>query len=419
MAHLAIIDANRSGLRLLERAAALGHEVSFLRTDRHRLYGEDPGAAALIDRMHRVVTVEDTADPACVAEALAPIHAARGIDAVLCVNEYAVVGASGGAAMLGLPATSASGVRAAVDKYGLRQRASAEGLACGRSVLARGRGDLPRAMAEIGYPVMVKCARAADSLMAQAVMRPEDQAAALARLDDEWQMLSPAIRSWLSPDFVCETFFEGPLVSAEFLLTADGPQAMVVSQRITAAHDPTIELGTILPAPIGAEASRACMDYAMAVARVAGLDRGACHVELILTPEGPRLVELNPRLMGGSMPLLYDQLAGVHVHDLLIGAYLGQAVVAPPLPPDRQVFSLRLEAAAPGIVVAQPTPEEMPLGDCTLFRQDILAAPGERVAEEKILGRLYVSMPRSQPAAPVVARLLTACEARLGVALMR
>lgn len=90
MAHIAVVDSNRLGLRLLERGKVAGHEISFIRTNRYTLYSDSPENHALIAQADRVIEVENTADILQVQAALADIHAASPVTAVLSVNEYAV-----------------------------------------------------------------------------------------------------------------------------------------------------------------------------------------------------------------------------------------------------------------------------------------------------------------------------------------
>lgn len=62
--------------------------------------------------------------------------------------------------------------------------------------------------------------------------------------------------------------------------------------------------------------------------RALGLDLGIFHVEVMHTPSGFRLVEVNPRLTGGSLPDIISSIAGVHGFVLLVDLFRGSP---PPL----------------------------------------------------------------------------------------
>ena len=419
MPHIAIIDSNRVGLRLLERARKAGHRVSFIRSSDLRNYRDTAEARAVIDQVDRVVEIPDTTRNGALLDAVSAVHADTPISVVITVEELSTEAAATTAAALGLPATDAAAVARSRDKYGLRKRAANAGIACGRSILCADLDAVPAALKEIGFPAVIKPAKSFLSVLAQIVMTPADAALAIDMLKVERANLPPAVLSRISTDFVVETFFEGPLVSAEVLRGAAGTYPLIASERLQPAHDPTIELGTILPMTFDDNVKQACYDYACDVIDAVGLDVGIFHVELILTADGPRLVELNPRLMGGSMPLLYDFLTGIHVHDLLIDTHLGAPVVPPALPPDRHVFSLRLQAMEPGRIRDLPHPADTAVEGIEILDSEMVSDPGDMVAAEHIIGRFYGATGDRSRLRQRVGALLDRCEARLGVALMR
>ena len=61
-------------------------------------------------------------------------------------------------------------------------------------------------------------------------------------------------------------------------------------------------------------------------------DHGATHIELMLTTEGPRLIEVNPRLVGARIARLASLTLGRSLHADLIAAHLGELPAAPASP---------------------------------------------------------------------------------------
>ena len=77
------------------------------------------------------------------------------------------------------------------------------------------------------------------------------------------------------------------------------------------------------------ETERALFDYALDVVSALGFEYGPSHTEIMLTPQGPRLIETGARPMGGFFPpdLLRDVL-GHELVDLSLDAVLDPAAFA-------------------------------------------------------------------------------------------
>jgi len=417
--HIAIVEANRLGLRLLQRAKARGLEVSFIRSASAHMYAVTPETQAIFDTLDRVIEVPDATRIETLGPALAALHGAHPVDLLISVYEYAVDAATRVAADLGIPATNPQAVATARHKYKMRQTTQAAGLSVGHFAQAKDIDAVPAALERVGCPAVIKPVSSAESIMAQIVPEAAAVPGALRNLRDEWAATPASVQARISPDFVVESYFDGPLVSGEIVKNAHGTQGLIVSERIQARHDPTIELGTILPATLSSVDRAAVLDCAAQAVDALGLDIGIFHVEQILTPNGPRLVEVNPRLMGGSMPFLYDYLTGGFVHDILLDTHLGRPVQLPTIPPKTHVFSLRLQTLEPGTVAAVPGLDDAATEGFEILQYDAYCAPGQAVGAEAVVGRFYIRTHDPDRLRPRVAALLAACEARLGVPLAR
>jgi hypothetical protein len=76
--------------------------------------------------------------------------------------------------------------------------------------------------------------------------------------------------------------------------------------------------------PVPAEVHR----YVCQVLDAVGYDWGAAHLEIMRTTKGPRLVEINARLVGAKMPRLVGHVLGRSMHADLVSLHLGQAPAA-------------------------------------------------------------------------------------------
>ena len=90
--------------------------------------------------------------------------------------------------------------------------------------------------------------------------------------------------------------------------------------------DPFRETGSFVPAELSDELSRQVFDLATAAIAAMGDAVSAFHTEIKLTPDGPRVIEVNGRLGGGALPDVVGLACGVSAHRLACLTALGQDV---------------------------------------------------------------------------------------------
>ena len=111
-----------------------------------------------------------------------------------------------------------------------------------------------------------------------------------------------------------------------------------------------VEIGHDFPAPltdqIRADIELAALDALAAL----GLGWGPSHLELRLTPAGPRIIEVNPRLAGGMIPRLVLEATGIDLIELTVCRAAGMPVAIRPTR-DRGSSIRFLLAAQPGTLL--------------------------------------------------------------------
>jgi biotin carboxylase len=75
--------------------------------------------------------------------------------------------------------------------------------------------------------------------------------------------------------------------------------------------EPFLETGTYMPADLTAGERTAVLNCATAAINALGIQVGGVHTEIKLSPDGPRVIEVNGRLGGGHIPQLVEQVTGV------------------------------------------------------------------------------------------------------------
>src|SRR5262249_27512143 len=85
-------------------------------------------------------------------------------------------------------------------------------------------------------------------------------------------------------------------------------------------HTPFVYRQTDLLDPT-CEIARGFSEYAFAVLEALEIKNGPTHQEIMLTHEGPALVECNARLCGAAMPLLWQSCTGASLSSLVVEAF--------------------------------------------------------------------------------------------------
>ena len=89
------------------------------------------------------------------------------------------------------------------------------------------------------------------------------------------------------------------------------------------------ESGGFLPSALSAERTAAVVNLADRAAQALGVAHGALHTEIKLTPDGPRVLEVNGRVGGGAVAPLARKRTGVALVAAAMRVALGQHLPSP------------------------------------------------------------------------------------------
>ncbi|WP_436500490.1 ATP-grasp domain-containing protein [Actinokineospora sp. HUAS TT18] len=365
--HVVFVTWKTGNAPAFEAAKRLGHEVTLIRSRamermQHVDFDKTP-FGQYVDTVH---TLDDATDLAALRACVHEIHARRRIDGFLATVDALVVPVARIAEELGIPFTSAEGAATAKAKNRCREVLDAAGLDGTRHLVlidpdqpkaknrcrevfdaagldgtrhlvlidpdqanaaapgidssrrwARTSLDQARAFAaDTGFPIVVKPASGSGSEGAH-VLR-DDLALA--------EFFAAADPAAYPTGMLVEEYLSGRFVSAEIGLSRGQTIRLAISERTTWARHEALETGTTIPAVIDPAAHEAVMDFAERVIKAVGLRMGIFHVEVMLTANGPRLIELNPRIMGSCLPNLFCLAGGGDLFELLVRVYLDEPV---------------------------------------------------------------------------------------------
>ena len=131
-------------------------------------------------------------------------------------------------------------------------------------------------------------------------------------------------------------------LSVESLVTAGEISHVALNGRFPLA-EPFRETGTFIPAELSQAQLVAVLEVATAALRALGVKTGGFHTEIKLTPDGPRVIEVNGRI-GGGVPEMLLMASGVSLFELAMRVALGEPVlVHGPVPCNRVGWRLMFQ----------------------------------------------------------------------------
>lgn len=98
---------------------------------------------------------------------------------------------------------------------------------------------------------------------------------------------------------ILEEYMIGPEVSVEVMVVDGEPHVLQVTDKLTTGAPNFVEMGHNQPSMLPAEDVEKIKDLACRAVKSVGINCGPSHVEIKLTPTGPKMVELGAR-MGGD-----------------------------------------------------------------------------------------------------------------------
>ncbi len=251
------------------------------------------------------------------------LHQAHPIDAVLCLIETRLTTAARLAQTLGVPHISPACAALLRDKFSVRQRLQERGIAQPAFALAESAASVLAEVDRLGLPALVKPSDGYGSTNIVPLRNlPERRAFEHALLHEPAPSDDYGLGVHANGRLLVERFMNGTIIGCD-TLSVNG------RHRLLGVHDklffspPSFAIRGGCFTPNGPQFA-AIEAYVFSVLDAVGFDCGATHIELMLTAEGPRLIEINPRLVGAWMPRLVGLALGRSIHSDLIDVHLGR-----------------------------------------------------------------------------------------------
>ena len=323
MAHVLVLElAGGNDVDILDAIIARGDSFTFLTSDLAS-YQAQPAVGASLAR-----AVERLECPGFVYEevegALAERHGHQPFEALVCMVDIRIVAAARLAQSLGLRFLNPDTAALLRDKFSARQRLQARGVPQAGHRLATSEDEILAAIEELGFPVLIKPCDGYASQNVVVIEGPEDL--------EPWISPAPSLAAQAmdyglgvrsNQRFIIERYLTGSFIGCDTMSVGGRHHFLGLNEKVMCPPPSfTISGGCFIPAAPGMEAIR---DYAFSLLDAVGFDFGAAHIEMMITADGPELIEINPRLVSAKIPRLMGYGLGRSVYADLVSLHLGES----------------------------------------------------------------------------------------------
>lgn len=273
-----VLGAGEYSLHVIGEVRAAGYRAVVVDRD-----ASAPGLA-VADAPHPV----DFAD----APALRRLASAERVAGVLALNDFGVRSAASVCAALGLRGLTPVTAELASDKGRMRRRWQRDGLAQPEFRIVHDAGEARRAAAELGLPLVVKPTESGGGGRGVSVVREA------AELDWAYGF---SLASAVDGRVIVEQFLDGTEMTVETMSVHGEVHVLASSDKVKPPLRTRVATSLRYPPAIAGAPLAEVHELARRAVASLELTDGPGHVELIVTADGPRLVEMGARGGGGHV----------------------------------------------------------------------------------------------------------------------
>ena len=215
---------------------------------------------------------------------------------------------------LGLPGTSVETAKRATDKFEMIKAFEKHGVAHPKYQLIK-KGEFSSTKIVFDYPFIIKPTDSAGSKGVRVVHNEEE-------LNSIYQ---ESLKYADSGEIIVEELMTGIELSCELIVQNGIPFVAQVTDKITTGEPYFIEIGQNQPSHFKGETLEAIKDLACRAAIAVGLVNSIAHAEIMVTDEGPKMVEIGGRMAGdGVSEQMMMVSAGYNIPEASINFSLGK-----------------------------------------------------------------------------------------------
>lgn len=319
MKHIVVINSSEfSGVELLDKLLKEKYKVSYFRNLAYIRDWDSSRTDDVLRRLHNVIDLPNTHTPEIVRDAVGILNDSQPVDALICIDDFSLEAAACAAEHINVPFSSVNAVKTTKNKLLSRQILEGTDKNAPWVIHERDYHKLPSVLASVELPVIVKPVTSASSRLAYIIKERAQINLLINNIEEEINELPSSYTDFFNRGFLVEKYLTGPLVSVEIGRMGNSYYPFMVTSRIRCASDNVIELGSVMPSSLNDKEEQECFKLAISALDKIGLDNGIFHIEMIYTNSGPAIVEVNGRLGGRTIPVLYELATGNSMFEHLI-----------------------------------------------------------------------------------------------------
>jgi len=316
MSHILIVGQKFSSL--VEYIEARGHTYTFL---------QDTLKTKFPDKKFKHRVVADFSSREALLAAVDTIS--HPIDAVITTYENYVLPTAWIAEHLGLPGLPVATAEACTDKFLMRSlfdKAPEKVSPAFATVTSE--EDVRQFASAHAFPLILKPANLAKSLL---VTRSNNLDELVANYRHSVELLQTIYKKYApnrTPKLIIEEFLEGSIHSVDAFVDQSGEphvleQVVDYQTGYDIGYDDNFHYSRILPSKLSADDQSALRNCAAIGIRALGMKNSPAHVEIIMTHEGPRIVEIGAR-NGGYRERMHSLANGIDITGAALALALGK-----------------------------------------------------------------------------------------------
>ncbi|HGT0918185.1 ATP-grasp domain-containing protein, partial [Klebsiella pneumoniae] len=392
MKHIVVINSSEfSGVELLDKLLKEKYKVSYFRNLAYIRDWDSSRTDDVLRRLHNVIDLPNTHTPEIVRDAVGILNDSQPVDALICIDDFSLEAAACAAEHINVPFSSVNAVKTTKNKLLSRQILEGTDKNAPWVIHERDYHKLPSVLASVELPVIVKPVTSASSRLAYIIKERAQINLLINNIEEEINELPSSYTDFFNRGFLVEKYLTGPLVSVEIGRIGNSYYPFMVTSRIRCASDNVIELGSVMPSSLNDKEEQECFKLAISALDKIGLDNGIFHIEMIYTNSGPAIVEVNGRLGGRTIPVLYELATGNSMFEHLINISQRAEPKAESVYQGQKAVSFFFKAEQYGKVL-DGTSRALPQNLASYIQSfEFMKKPGDTLQKGEILGWTIVS----------------------------
>ncbi|TCC50046.1 ATP-grasp domain-containing protein [Kribbella capetownensis] len=251
--------------------------------------------------------LDSTLDADALVAAANELNDKEAIDGVLCWDEARILQTARIAEALGLPGGDVAMVNRCRDKHLTRTALAEHGIPQPKSILVATVDEALAVAGDLGYPVILKPRALAASLGVVKVNSPEELGANWAFAHDTTVPEAPHY----DVNVLVEEFADGYEISIDAAIYQGQVTPFCLARKEIGYPPYAEEIGHVVDAADPLLADDQLLQVLVDAHKAIAFTDGVTHTELMITADGPKLIEINARIGGDLIPYLGLQATGV------------------------------------------------------------------------------------------------------------